>query len=138
MVTDIFGEMLFTPPSGECLKEFPSPAFLKKRIMISTKPPKEYKAATDDDLVKKGRDLGDKEVWGREVPSFIRRDRSVDKVCVITHLLHLVSSVFMCFFFRPCFRMIQTEMMMMMMTMTMMMMMVMIRLRRMHHRNISI
>ncbi|XP_010427395.1 PREDICTED: phosphoinositide phospholipase C 7 [Camelina sativa] len=80
MVTDVFGEMLFTPPSGECLKEFPSPTSLKKRIMISTKPPKEYKAAKgDDDVVKKGKNLGDDEVWGKEVPSFIRRDRSGDK-----------------------------------------------------------
>ncbi|XP_010507470.1 PREDICTED: phosphoinositide phospholipase C 7-like, partial [Camelina sativa] len=80
MVTDVFGEMLFTPPSGECLKEFPSPSSLKNRIMISTKPPKEYKAAKgDDDVVKKGRNLGDDEVWGKEVPSFIRRDRSGDK-----------------------------------------------------------
>ncbi|EOA25236.1 hypothetical protein CARUB_v10018550mg [Capsella rubella] len=79
MVTDIFGEMLFTAPSGECLKEFPSPASLKNRIMISTKPPKEYKAVKDDDVVKKSRDLKDEEVWGREVPSFVRRDRSGDK-----------------------------------------------------------
>uniref|UniRef100_A0A1J3FAL5 Phosphoinositide phospholipase C n=1 Tax=Noccaea caerulescens TaxID=107243 RepID=A0A1J3FAL5_NOCCA len=49
MITEVFGEMLFTPPSGECLKEFPSPAALKKRIIISTKPPKEYKKPKDED-----------------------------------------------------------------------------------------
>lgn len=96
MVTDIFGEMLFTPLSGECLKEFPSPATLKNRIMISTKPPKEYKTAQDDAVVKKGRNLGDEEVWGREVPSFLRRDRSGGKVCVETHHLRLISMVFIC------------------------------------------
>ncbi|KAF3495561.1 hypothetical protein DY000_02056336 [Brassica cretica] len=75
MVSEIFGEILFTPPPGECLKEFPSPAFLKKRIIISTKPPKEYKKTTDDeDVVKKDRSLGDEEVWGREVPTFTRKD----------------------------------------------------------------
>ncbi|CAN1259356.1 Phosphoinositide phospholipase C 2 [Linum perenne] len=41
MVTQTFGDILFTPDS-ECLKEFPSPESLKRRIIISTKPPKEY------------------------------------------------------------------------------------------------
>uniref|UniRef100_M4CSK9 Phosphoinositide phospholipase C n=1 Tax=Brassica campestris TaxID=3711 RepID=M4CSK9_BRACM len=80
MVSEIFGDILFTPPPGECLKEFPSPASLKKRIIISTKPPKEYKKSTDDeDVVKKDRSLGDEEVWGREVPTFTRKDTSDDK-----------------------------------------------------------
>lgn len=83
MVSEVFGEMLFAPPPGECLKEFPSPSTLKKRIIISTKPPKEYKKVKDEDVVKKGKSLGDEEVWGKEVPSFLRRDRSSDdKVCV--------------------------------------------------------
>ncbi|KAL3523981.1 hypothetical protein ACH5RR_016815 [Cinchona calisaya] len=41
MVTEIFGEMLYYPESG-CLEEFPSPESLKHRILLSTKPPKEY------------------------------------------------------------------------------------------------
>lgn len=41
MITETFGEMLFYPET-ECLKEFPSPEELKYRIIISTKPPKEY------------------------------------------------------------------------------------------------
>ncbi|XP_015579164.1 phosphoinositide phospholipase C 2 [Ricinus communis] len=41
MVTQTFGEILFSPGSV-CLTEFPSPELLKKRIVISTKPPKEY------------------------------------------------------------------------------------------------
>lgn len=36
--------MLFYPES-ECLKEVPSPEELKYRIIISTKPPKEYLTA---------------------------------------------------------------------------------------------
>ncbi|XP_021769186.1 phosphoinositide phospholipase C 6-like [Chenopodium quinoa] len=41
MVTEIFGEMLYCP---EChhLEHFPSPEELKFRILLSTKPPKEY------------------------------------------------------------------------------------------------
>ncbi|KAI3458552.1 hypothetical protein Pfo_015215 [Paulownia fortunei] len=41
MITQTFGDMLFTAGS-ELLREFPSPESLKRRIVISTKPPKEY------------------------------------------------------------------------------------------------
>ncbi|GLT31472.1 hypothetical protein SLA2020_062050 [Shorea laevis] len=41
MVTQTFGDMLYYPES-DCLTEFPSPESLKNRIIISTKPPKEY------------------------------------------------------------------------------------------------
>ncbi|NP_001293118.1 phosphatidylinositol phospholipase C 7 [Solanum lycopersicum] len=40
-VIQVFGEMLYYPRS-ECLEEFPSPEELKHRIILSTKPPKEY------------------------------------------------------------------------------------------------
>jgi phosphatidylinositol phospholipase C delta len=41
MVTKIFGAMLYIPES-EYITEFPSPESLKKRVLISTKPPTEY------------------------------------------------------------------------------------------------
>ncbi|XP_050212975.1 phosphoinositide phospholipase C 2-like [Mercurialis annua] len=41
MVTQTFGDILFSRGPVR-LKEFPSPEMLKKRIVISTKPPKEY------------------------------------------------------------------------------------------------
>ncbi|KAK7275995.1 hypothetical protein RIF29_17124 [Crotalaria pallida] len=41
MLTETFGDMLFCP-NDENMKEFPSPEELKYRILISTKPPKEY------------------------------------------------------------------------------------------------
>ncbi|XP_062173233.1 phosphoinositide phospholipase C 2-like isoform X1 [Alnus glutinosa] len=41
MVTKTFGAMLYRAES-EYIKEFPSPESLKKKILISTKPPKEY------------------------------------------------------------------------------------------------
>ncbi|CAI9298025.1 unnamed protein product [Lactuca saligna] len=47
MVTETFGSMLFFPES-EKLKELLTPESLKYRILISTKPPKEYLAAEDD------------------------------------------------------------------------------------------
>ncbi|KAM2985586.1 hypothetical protein FF2_005965 [Malus domestica] len=39
MLTETFGDMLYSPHS-ESLTEFPSPASLKRKILISTKPPK--------------------------------------------------------------------------------------------------
>ncbi|KAL3653476.1 1-phosphatidylinositol phosphodiesterase [Castilleja foliolosa] len=69
MITQTFGDMLFCPDSD--LKDFPSPESLKKRVMISTKPPKEYLHAKDvkekDQDSKKEKELGDEEAWGSEV-----------------------------------------------------------------------
>ncbi|KAK9124501.1 hypothetical protein Sjap_014103 [Stephania japonica] len=72
MITDTFGDILFTPGS-EALKEFPSPESLKHRIIISTKPPKEY---LESKSVKGKENDGQKgnaaedEAWGKEVPDF--------------------------------------------------------------------
>lgn len=72
MVTQTFGDILFCPGS-EVLKEFPSPESLKKRIIISTKPPKDFLQAKEakekEDDSQKGKALGDEEAWGKEVPS---------------------------------------------------------------------
>ncbi|PON85483.1 Phosphoinositide phospholipase C family [Trema orientale] len=60
MVTETFEDMLLYPES-ECLDEFPSPEEMKYRIIISTKPPKEYLQTktikeTEDNGSKKRRD----------------------------------------------------------------------------------
>ncbi|KAK0593676.1 hypothetical protein LWI29_010500 [Acer saccharum] len=72
MLIQTFGEILFTPGS-ECLKEFPSPEFLKKRIIISTKPPKEYLESKNvkekENDAQKGKGSSDEEAWGKEVPN---------------------------------------------------------------------
>ncbi|WJX32445.1 1-phosphatidylinositol phosphodiesterase, variant 2 [Trifolium repens] len=71
MVTQTFGDILFCP-STEGLKEFPSPDSLKKRIIISTKPPKEYleaKEGKEKEESQKGKPADDEEAWGKEVPS---------------------------------------------------------------------
>ncbi|GKE00367.1 phosphoinositide phospholipase C 4-like protein, partial [Tanacetum coccineum] len=47
MVTETFGDMLFCPES-EKVEELPTPESLKHRILISTKPPKEFLEAADD------------------------------------------------------------------------------------------
>ena len=61
MITQTFGETLYIPES-KCIKEFPSPNSLKKRVMISTKPPedvegkdmaqKSNKESTDNEKVR--------------------------------------------------------------------------------------
>ncbi|XWS74808.1 hypothetical protein CRYUN_Cryun01aG0029600 [Craigia yunnanensis] len=70
MVAQTFGDILFSPGS-ECLKEFPSPESLKKRIIISTKPPKEYldaKEVKDKENDSERGKASDEEAWGKEVP----------------------------------------------------------------------
>ncbi|XP_061351666.1 phosphoinositide phospholipase C 2-like isoform X4 [Gastrolobium bilobum] len=67
MVTQIFGDILFSP-STEGLKEFPPPESLKKRIIISTKPPKEYLEAKEKekgDDSQQGKASGDDSQQGK-------------------------------------------------------------------------
>lgn len=78
MVTETFGEMLYYPDS-DILKEFPSPESLKKRVIISTKPPKEYlesKSFKDGDVQKDSND----EAWGNEVGDLQDEIESATKV----------------------------------------------------------
>jgi len=39
MLVDIFGDLLFFPENPHQMRNFPSPESLKKKILISTKPP---------------------------------------------------------------------------------------------------
>ena len=73
MLTQTFGNMLFCPESD--LKEFPSPEDLKYRIIISTKPPKEYLEAQSfkANCSQKEKD-SDEDVWGKE-PSNLTADQ---------------------------------------------------------------
>lgn len=83
MVTQTFGDVLFSPGS-ECLKDFPSPESLKKRIIISTKPPQEYLEAKDavksENDPKSGKTQVDEEAWGQEVPDLKGANVVDDKV----------------------------------------------------------
>lgn len=83
MVTQTFGDILFSPGS-ECLKEFPSPESLKKRIIISTKPPKEYLEAKEikekENDSQKGKAAADEEAWGKEIPNLKGGILADDKV----------------------------------------------------------
>ena len=84
MITQTFGETLFLPET-ECFKEFPCPGSLKRQVMISTKPPQEYrkaKVAKDDEPHRSGKDSGDEEAWGKEVP-ILKHSFGTEKVCKV-------------------------------------------------------
>ncbi|CAL9163621.1 unnamed protein product [Musa hybrid cultivar] len=82
MVTETFGDMLYYPDS-ESHKEFPSPEALKKRIIISTKPPKEYLEAKSfkekDCDTQKENDSNEEEAWGKEVSDIQTEFELADK-----------------------------------------------------------
>lgn len=74
LATQTFGEMLYYPGTGS-LAEFPSPEALKHRIVLSTKPPKEYLESKN--VKKKGnfspnhvRDSSEEEASG-DTPDFV-------------------------------------------------------------------
>ena len=83
MVTQTFGDILFCPES-EHLVEFPSPESLKRQIIISTKPPKEYleseSITENDNGSNKVKDSSEEGSWGKEVPDMKDRLESFDKV----------------------------------------------------------
>ena len=67
-VTQTFGDMLYYPKS-DFLSEFPSPEALKYRIILSTKPPREYmKSKPSEDRERESQ--GDS--WGKEEASDLR------------------------------------------------------------------
>lgn len=76
MITETFGGMLYIPETDNP-KKFPSPESLKRRIIISTKPPKEYLASEDSksndvDLTRQ-KDVAEDDEWGAEVTD-VRQD----------------------------------------------------------------
>ncbi|KAI9109278.1 hypothetical protein K1719_019901 [Acacia pycnantha] len=81
MITATFGDMLFVPPC-ENYKAFPSPEELKHRILISTKPPKEYLQAGSADVSMK-RPQNSKDSDGDESkrePSDVTKDQNEDDI----------------------------------------------------------
>lgn len=74
MITETFGDLLFYPESETTTTTFPSPQFLMRRILISTKPPKEYlksMVSLDKEVEGKSTDtLSDEKAWGKEVSDY--------------------------------------------------------------------
>lgn len=82
MISQTFGDLLICATS-DSLKDFPSPESLKKRIVVSTKHPKEYletksSKAEDDGSVKVDKSKEEK-AWGREISDI---DLKIDSDCV--------------------------------------------------------
>jgi phosphatidylinositol phospholipase C delta len=76
MVLEVFSSILYYPEE-EHPKELPSPEDLKGRILLSTKPPKEYLEAKAGSTIKDtdpgsnpGKGGDDDTAWGTEVPDF--------------------------------------------------------------------
>ncbi|PKA62680.1 Phosphoinositide phospholipase C 6 [Apostasia shenzhenica] len=70
MVTETFGDILFYPES-DTIQEFPSPESLKNKIILSTKPPKEYleaKSFKEENRSVNENVSKEEEGWGKEVP----------------------------------------------------------------------
>lgn len=81
MLAQTFGDMLLRPES-KCFEEFPSPEELKHRIIISTKPPKEYLEAKEDEKLNSSQREkdSDDDAWGQEPSSLTANQQDQDKV----------------------------------------------------------
>lgn len=93
MLTQTFGAMLYYPQS-ECLAEFPSPESLKYRIIISTKPPKEYlesKRHKDKAimLMSGGRESSEEETSGLDTPEHKSEMEIDDRVSLMVKELYI-------------------------------------------------
>ncbi|XP_058766181.1 phosphoinositide phospholipase C 4-like [Vicia villosa] len=83
MITQTFGDMLFCP-NDENLNNIPSPEELKHRIMISTKPPKEYLNSksvkeSSKQLPKSNSKDSDEDEWRKEVTDVVITQNEDDK-----------------------------------------------------------
>ncbi|XP_027337550.1 phosphoinositide phospholipase C 6-like [Abrus precatorius] len=78
MATQIFGEMLYCPQT-DCLTEFPSPESLKNRIVISTKPPKEYPQSSISKPMPNESDSSEEESRGLELQDSMAKLKTEDK-----------------------------------------------------------
>ncbi|XP_071720152.1 phosphoinositide phospholipase C 2-like isoform X2 [Rutidosis leptorrhynchoides] len=84
MVTETYGDVLYTYTGTDAMKDFPSPESLKKRIVVSTKPPKEYLDTTksmkehDEDSVKINASA-EEDVWGVELSDPFEKQKLIDE-----------------------------------------------------------
>lgn len=84
-IMETFGPILYQPENAKGMKEFPSPESLKRRILISTKPPKEYLGAESSKVSKQAEQkIGAQEIkaekksiWGEEISSFKHQEKDV-------------------------------------------------------------
>ncbi|KAJ7533673.1 hypothetical protein O6H91_13G059700 [Diphasiastrum complanatum] len=75
IITRTLGSILYFPEETESFKEFPSPQSLKRRIIISTKPPKEYLSGKSQKVSESTyeKDATQEEPWGDDLPSYSKQ-----------------------------------------------------------------
>eukprot|EP00250_Pteridium_aquilinum_P003130 c13461_g1_i1 orf=1103-2929(+) len=87
IVHRVLGDVLYYPNLQEGFTQFPSPEQLKKRIVISTKPPKEYLACQKPEkpealmggAVEATEPIEQEEPWGEELPDILEDSSSLEK-----------------------------------------------------------
>lgn len=84
MVSQTFGDILFAPGS-ECLTEFPSPESLKRKIIISTKPPVEYQESKslkdkDNSNSHSTKSASEENAWGKEISDLTHKFKALYEV----------------------------------------------------------
>nr|GEW88353.1 phosphoinositide phospholipase C 2-like [Tanacetum cinerariifolium] len=83
MVTETYGDVLYYSSSSDTMTEFPSPELLKKRIVVSTKPPKEYldktKSMIKDDSSVNMKISSEEVTWGEELSEHLVVQQSTDE-----------------------------------------------------------
>lgn len=83
MVTETYGDVLYYTGSDSMI-DFPSPESLKKRIVVSTKPPKEYldtaKSMSENEGSVKTKTISEDDAWGVDFSDPIEKQKSIDEV----------------------------------------------------------
>nr|XP_043609122.1 phosphoinositide phospholipase C 2-like [Erigeron canadensis] len=84
MVTETFGDVLYKYTGSDPMKDFPSPESLKKRIVVSTKPPKEYLDTTksmkeNDEGSVNVKASSEEDVWGVELSDPLEKHAFLDE-----------------------------------------------------------
>lgn len=84
MVTKTFGDVLYYSES-DSMVDFPSPESLKKRIVVSTKPPKEYldtakSMKEKDEGSMKNKTSSEEDPWGVELLDPVEPQMSLEEV----------------------------------------------------------
>lgn len=89
MVTATFGDMLYVPRS-EYLNGFPSPESLRRRILISTKPPEHTKGESikEKPSADKQRDTADDDIW-----ESVQQQQDMDEVHIIFYVFFSLFSM---------------------------------------------
>ncbi|KAI3525759.1 hypothetical protein L1887_04820 [Cichorium endivia] len=83
MVRETFGDVLYYSGS-DTITEFPSPESLKKRIVVSTKPPKEYLDTSNSITQKeessvKMKASSEDDPWGEEISDPLEKQKALDE-----------------------------------------------------------